>query len=66
MNAPKEMLFVTGSLIVFLFVMCVSVVNQREYYRKLLIDFGHARHTIDPVTGVSKFDIDSAPNKTSK
>ena len=40
--------------------------SKQEEYRKLLIDFGHARYVIDPVTGISKFEIDPSPNKTSK
>ena len=66
MNVPKESIFAIGVLIAFMFTMFMVAVNQRNEYCKLLIDFGHARYTIDPVTGISKFEIDPSPNKTSK
>ena len=58
MNLPKESLFALGALIVFLFVMFIIVVDEREVYRKHLIDFGDARYICNPATGDSKFEID--------
>jgi len=64
----KEILISISVVIVFLIPMLAFTVSERDgayfkqkEYQKLLIDFGHARYIVDPVTGIIKFEIDPVP-----
>lgn len=60
MNFPEIIvvifgLFTLGALAIF-------ESNAKDEYKKLLIDFGHARYIVNPQTGVSHLEIDKPIN----